>query len=328
MTPAQVAAARLRAKLDRADGVSTPDAVQRIAAAVSLDELPVEGHIEDLSAGAGPVPGSGQEDAGSGEGAVEESTTQDSAYDDAGVRFVEERDADKRFEQAMGRARRIFDVPENASVVIATPRLHHGGRRVMAEDDARAAEIVMSVFPQYKGLGLEQRAADKVTPPLKKSTLVLIGSERRNKITQQVLQHRATRALIDVRFEPSYEEHPSEATSRLIFQGEPLGDQEAALDERTEGRRADFGLLAKLPNPFNPQEAAFIFGGVHALGTLGAAEYLRRHIPDLEDDVGEDYFALVILAVRDDQDPDQVQSLLYHPPIRIPSPRAASPAST
>jgi hypothetical protein len=61
---------------------------------------------------------------------------------------------------------------------------------------------------------------------------------------------------------------------------------------------SDFALLAKIPNPFNREATVLVVAGLHWLGTRGAAEFLAKwtqwNAEDLEQQVGDDYFAVVI----------------------------------
>lgn len=77
------------------------------------------------------------------------------------------------------------------------------------------------------------------------------------------------------RTSPSYEqERQFEAARDMVSSGGSAGEEEVVLD--------DFALLARFPNPFGGG-TALIVAGIRALGTWGAAEYLRRHSGELHE---------------------------------------------
>jgi transcriptional regulator with XRE-family HTH domain len=179
-------------------------------------------------------------------------------------------------------------------IVLGT--FNHGGHRTVALPDLRAARVVAEVVPDdvqvegpVDGRGLDEGA--------RKNNLLLVGSPKRNPVTAEVLSHEATRALLSCEFFAAYGQ---ESELELRVDGEVYG--EAALEQESakldEHNPADFALLAKIPNPFNPDATVLIVAGRHALGTQGAAEFVAAR-PEwetgrFEHEVGGGYFAVVI----------------------------------
>ena len=50
----------------------------------------------------------------------------------------------------------------------------------------------------------------------------------------------------------------------------------------------DYGLILKAPNPFNPDAGVLLVGGIHGVGTLGAALYLFEHADRMLQAHGDD----------------------------------------
>ena len=58
----------------------------------------------------------------------------------------------------------------------------------------------------------------------------------------------------------------------------------------------DLALLARLPNPWNPEAKTLIVSGIHAFGTLGAAEFVRTRWGELTNETGDQDFACILVV--------------------------------
>jgi hypothetical protein len=67
------------------------------------------------------------------------------------------------------------------------------------------------------------------------------------------------------------------------------------MDER-EGVDEDFAYVGRLPVDGSTM---LVVAGIHALGSVGAVEYLSRHLPDLYRIVGQERFSMVIRSSHD-----------------------------
>jgi len=62
----------------------------------------------------------------------------------------------------------------------------------------------------------------------------------------------------------------------------------------------DIAYVARLPLD-KSDHSIFVIAGVHALGSIGAVEYLRHHARELYDQVGEHHFSLITMGRFDAQ---------------------------
>ncbi|MCN0180108.1 hypothetical protein [Salinispora arenicola] len=84
---------------------------------------------------------------------------------------------------------------------------------------------------------------------------------------------------------------------------------ESPMDDPTAPRWADVAYVGRLALK---EQTIFIVAGVHALGSVGAIDYLARNLPDLYAHVGTHRFSMVI---RSEHDGDTVtRSELACPP--------------
>jgi transcriptional regulator with XRE-family HTH domain len=76
---------------------------------------------------------------------------------------------------------------------------------------------------------------------------------------------------------------------------------------RDEGENRDFGYLGRLPRPDG--KGTFLYAaGLHAEGTLGAAEYLVTNISDLYKELKTKRFSMVVSCTFDPTKPESVLS--------------------
>jgi hypothetical protein len=160
--------------------------------------------------------------------------------------------------------------------------------------DLTAARVVAAAVPDDVSV-YDEIIVDKLTKRAdRRNNLLLIGSSERNVLTGEVLSHESTRALIDCDFTEGGER--SERT--LHYEGTEYGLKELESFKLNEENSADFALLAKIPNPFNPDATVVIIAGRHALGTRGTAEFLADwtewETDEFKQRVGGGYFAVVI----------------------------------
>ena len=69
----------------------------------------------------------------------------------------------------------------------------------------------------------------------------------------------------------------------------------------------DLAYVARLPLG---DQNIFVIAGVHALGSVGAVDYLTRHAHELYEQVGEGHFSMIVQGVFDDQgNPTETEAL-------------------
>lgn len=74
----------------------------------------------------------------------------------------------------------------------------------------------------------------------------------------------------------------------------------------------DIAYVARLP--FGDQKI-FVIAGVHALGSVGAVNYLTRHARELYDQVGDEHFSMIVQGTFDDQGNPTKTEALWGPKI-------------
>jgi hypothetical protein len=167
-----------------------------------------------------------------------------------------------------------------------------GGYRTFAIPDLAAARVVAAAVPDYVEVEVEPIPELEFSEDARKNNLLLVGSPKRNSLTKQVLSHEATKGLMSSQFVGRFGEEPELHLGENVYGPQELERESLKLDEHTS---ADFALLAKIPNPFNPDATVVIVAGRHALGTRGAAEFLARwKTEEFEREVSDSYFAVVI----------------------------------
>ncbi|WP_223256757.1 hypothetical protein [Micromonospora endophytica] len=73
---------------------------------------------------------------------------------------------------------------------------------------------------------------------------------------------------------------------------------ESPMDGENERRWSDVAYVARLPLPASGQ-SLLVIAGVHALGSVGAVDYLSRNLPDLYHQVGTRPFSMVVGSDHD-----------------------------
>jgi hypothetical protein len=92
---------------------------------------------------------------------------------------------------------------------------------------------------------------------------------------------------------------------RWIITDRATGQQFVSpLDNPDEPRAADVAYLGRIPRPDGHGSFLYV-AGVHAVGSLGAAEYLADHLAELYDSVGTREFSMVVES-RFDPDTEEV----------------------
>lgn len=172
-------------------------------------------------------------------------------------------------------------------------------RRAVSVEDVRAAAAIAKVLVMADPrLHVDVELADNIESPDPRN-LVLICSPKRNPITSAVLRHKSVRASFHCEFVELFG-GGADIPPRwvLLFEGtkihSPSYEQELANADCVE----DFALLAKFPNPWNPNATILVAAGIRGYGTWGAAEFLLNNGTKLfERTKGTDFAAVVKATV-------------------------------
>jgi hypothetical protein len=189
-------------------------------------------------------------------------------------------------------------------------------RNAVAQEDVDAALTILSLSDIREGTN-PITTADKIEKPCR-DNLVLIGSDLRNPMTGDVLSHPKTIKFLNCRF-VRQAPLPGEQKERLSIQLEsrvyesPMYEQARRYARKPRDYDAEFsdlGLLAKVPNPWNPVTGVLIVAGISALGTEGVAVYLTEHPEWLALNMKKKYFAVIVRATRESTRKDIVTAEL------------------
>lgn len=97
--------------------------------------------------------------------------------------------------------------------------------------------------------------------------VILIGGRVRNKITKKILNE----TDLDLSFEIHDEKHD---IPRYIYDRSSKSTYTA--DITSPLMKTDYGVITKIPDPFNKDGTVFIFYGLHTFGTIGAAKMVSK----------------------------------------------------
>lgn len=93
---------------------------------------------------------------------------------------------------------------------------------------------------------------------------------------------------------------PDDAGNWTIRERDGSRVYESPMDDATSVGWSDVAYLGRLALP-DAGETLLIIAGVHALGSVGAVDYLTRHLPELYAEVGTRPFSMVIGSDHDDE---------------------------
>jgi hypothetical protein len=221
--------------------------------------------------------------------------------------------------------RRILNFNERLPLRIVIATLPHPEneplRTSVALEDLRASEnVIRALSGSYASRAdiVTAEDIDRGSPV----NLALVGG-RRNPIVREILGELRARGILDSDFvqvkTPDKKERWGLRLGGQLYVS-PLFDQERDYKTDPTGYDAgfmDYGLLAKVTNPWNPDAKVLIISGVRALGTLGASQFLDDNADSLEAKLGDSDFAVVIKAVRDHPSKDYVFAEALDDPMRL-----------
>jgi hypothetical protein len=200
---------------------------------------------------------------------------------------------------------RILDLNEQIPVRIVVAKLPPSEdeplRTSLTLEDLRAAESVIRAFPNPHANIVTTDTVDRQCT----DNLVIIGSKRRNPVMTEVLDNEVVRQILEADFVDVTSINGRERWGLRVRDQtyvSPLFDQEREFKKDPtgyDGGFTDFGLLAKITNPWNPQAKILLVAGVRALGTAGTGQFLEENGGWLEERVSDNNFAVVVKVILD-----------------------------
>jgi transcriptional regulator with XRE-family HTH domain len=170
-------------------------------------------------------------------------------------------------------------------VTVAIPLRQIAGRAlpVISSEDETAAQrltgLLQSLLFQVNQFRIP---VDGVWDP--SGDVVAICGPKNSPVTAKALQH-----------DPVLDFHEREPGLWVIEDRETGETLTSPMDQR-EGVDSDIAYVGRLPVDGG---TILIIAGIHALGSVGAVEYLARHLPDLYQTVGQALFSMVIHSKHD-----------------------------
>jgi hypothetical protein len=76
---------------------------------------------------------------------------------------------------------------------------------------------------------------------------------------------------------------------------------ESPMDATSRPKWSDVAYVGRLALPGGSDRTMLVIAGVHALGSVGAVDYLARHLPDLYEQVDSKRFSMVVASDHDDE---------------------------
>ncbi len=191
----------------------------------------------------------------------------------------------------------------------------------MTQEEVEAAESVSRVLPRSRSFSPHFETADKVDLRCL-DNLIVLGSRRKNKVAAELLRFMKD---FDIDFVQILYDDEEERWG-LSFGGQtyasPLFDQQRQYKKdptyRDRAGFVDYGLLAKLTNPWNEDARVLLIAGVKSLGTLGSGKFLEENGPWLEGKVGSSNFAQLVKVVREDPSKDHISVEAVGEPRKLP----------
>lgn len=203
-----------------------------------------------------------------------------------------------------------FDSDEELTLVVPTlwvPATETTASRwtVVTEDHLAVQAIDARLRASWPEAAVTTRVTDlhdERLPPA--GNVCSFCRDRRNPVTAQLLGHQDTKDRFG--FPIGFQALPTDAGRPqewgLVFDREVLrspsydGERRLLASEASDSGPfpvEDFALVARFPNPWGNGHT-LIVAGVRAIGTWGAAEYLRKHADEIEAETGGKAFAALL----------------------------------
>jgi len=221
--------------------------------------------------------------------------------------------------------RRILNFNERLRLRIVIATLPHPEneplRTSVALEDLRAAENVIRALPNSYAPSADIITAEDIEDR-SPDNLALVGG-RRNPIVLKILSDLRAKGILDIDFVQVMTPDRKERWGLRLggqLHVSPLFDQEREYKTDPTGYDAgfmDYGLLAKITNPWNPDAKVLIISGVRALGTLGASQFLDDNVDWLEEKVANSDFAVVVKVTREHPGKDNVFAEALGDPLQL-----------
>ena len=188
-------------------------------------------------------------------------------------------------QSAPPRERAFFGV---GPVTVALPQRQLAGRAlpVISSEDTRAADLTTHLLS-----GLAFQVERFLIPPdgewQPRGDVVAICGPKSSHVTANAITS-----------DPYLTFEPDESGRWTIRERDGTKVYESGMDNQDRPSWSDVAYLGRLPHPDGTNNL-IVIAGVHALGSVGAVDYLRRHLSDLYADVGTQRFSMVIASDHD-----------------------------
>jgi hypothetical protein len=202
----------------------------------------------------------------------------------------EERQAREEEKALLSRFWQIRDNEPLFCAISALRREHTGKylRRATGFGEIRGyASIVYSLARAYERSVMQDARlyfGDAFPDDRLPSSLILLGGDDNNDVTHQMMRHfELQNKKLPFRFHFEKDERGKDTGVKCLFVQDiegietpynPQYEEVEKADGAREGIQVvqDFGVVARLPNPLNPDAKLYIFAGCHTYGTAAAAK--------------------------------------------------------
>lgn len=173
-------------------------------------------------------------------------------------------------------------------VTVAVPLREVSGRAlpVISSEDARAAERLAKLLSE-----LSFQVEHFRIPPdgrwQPKTDAIAICGPKSSPITAEAISR-----------DPYLAFEPDESGNWTIRERDGSRVYESPMDDEDAQRWSDVAYVARLPLPACNQNL-LVIAGIHALGSVGAVDYLAHNLPGLYQQVGTRPFSMVVTSDHD-----------------------------
>ncbi len=183
-------------------------------------------------------------------------------------------------------------------VTVAVPLRQLEGRAtpVISAEDARAAEMVGTLLAALAFQVQNTRIpVGGIWQP--RADVVAICGPKSSPVTAAAIEH-----------DPYLSFGPDDNGTWAIRERETGRVFESPMDQADPDAQRDVAYVGRLPID-RTDETILVVAGVHALGSVGAIDYIARHLADLYRTVGTRRFSMVIASTHDGESVKESEAL-------------------
>jgi transcriptional regulator with XRE-family HTH domain len=172
-------------------------------------------------------------------------------------------------------------------VTVAIPNRLLAGRAlpVISSEDARAADLLTELLTDL-AFGIDRFRIPPSGEWEPHGDVVAICGPKSSPVTAQAIASDPV-----LRFDPDH------AGKWTIRERDNSRSYESPMDDLDAPTWSDVAYVGRLALPTG--QLIFVVAGVHALGSVGAIDYLRRHVAELYAQVGTHRFSMVVASDHD-----------------------------